>query len=411
MEVEITQNGSEIPGEIFCLQSLFPDPNSSSDEEQNPLTAYKATADPDTMYMHEAMRAPDRQKFIQAMEKEVGDQMANGNYTIVRRKDVPKGHTIFRAVWQMKRKRDIKTREVKKWKARLNLDGSSMKKGKHYDQTYAPVARWNSIRLLLSMAALHGWHTTQIDYVSAFPQAPVERELYMQLPRGFEIADAKPGEYILRLNKNVYGQKSAGRVWNQYLTNKLTKEVGFTQSKTDDCVFFKGNVVYLLYTDDSILAGPSKKEIDMVIQQIKDAKLNITVEGDIQDFLGVNIERKSDGTVHLTQPHLIDSILEDLRMVDDKVKTKSTPASSSKTLSRFPKSAPFDRSFHYRRIIGKLNYLEKGSRSDIAYIVHQCARFVQEPKEEHGQALRWLGRYLKGTRDKGKSITQTRTED
>jgi hypothetical protein len=64
-------------------------------------------------------------------------------------------------------------------------------------------------------------------------------------------------------------------------------------------------------------------------------------------------------------------------------------------------SAPFDRSFHYRRIIGKLNYLEKGSRSDIAYIVHQCARFVEDPKMEHGQALRRLGRYLKGTRNKG----------
>jgi hypothetical protein len=88
-------------------------------------------------------------------------------------------------------------------------------------------------------------------------------------------------------------------------------------------------------------------------------------------------------------------------MLDDKVKPKSTPASPSKILTRFPKSAPFDRSFHYSRIIGKLNYLEKGSRSDIAYIVHQCARFVEDPKIEHGQALRWLGRYLKGTRNKG----------
>jgi hypothetical protein len=67
MEVKITQNGSSIPGEIFCHQSLFPDSNSSSEEEQNPLTAYKATADPDTIYIHEAMRAPDRQNFIQAM--------------------------------------------------------------------------------------------------------------------------------------------------------------------------------------------------------------------------------------------------------------------------------------------------------------------------------------------------------
>jgi hypothetical protein len=74
----------------------------------------------------------------------------------------------------------------------------------------------------------------------------------------------------------------------------LTKEVGFIQSKTDDCVFLKGNVVYLLYTDDSILVGPGKKEIESVIQSIKDAKQNITVEGDIKDILGVNIERKKE---------------------------------------------------------------------------------------------------------------------
>jgi hypothetical protein len=108
------------------------------------------------MYMHEAMREPDRQEFIKAMQKEVLDQMNNGNFSLIKRVDVPEDKTILRAVWQMKRKRDIKTRAVKKWKARLNIDCSKMKYGTHYDETYAPVARWNSIRLLLSMAAIHG---------------------------------------------------------------------------------------------------------------------------------------------------------------------------------------------------------------------------------------------------------------
>jgi len=69
-----------------------------------------------------------------------------------------------------------------------------------------------------------------------------------------------------------------------------------------------------MYTDDSILAGPDPTEIDKAIQDIKDAKLDITIEGDIQDFLGVNIERRPDGSIHLTQPHLIDQVLEDLKM-------------------------------------------------------------------------------------------------
>ena len=72
---------------------------------------------------------------------------------------------------------------IKKYKARLNIDGSRMQKGIHYDQTYAPIVKWNSIRMLLSMVAVHGWHTQQIDYVVAFTKAPVERDLYMRIPK------------------------------------------------------------------------------------------------------------------------------------------------------------------------------------------------------------------------------------
>jgi hypothetical protein len=151
-----------------------------------------------------------------------------------------------------------------------------------------------------------------------------------------------------------------------------------------------------------LLAGPDKRKIDKIIEELQTkAKLAITVEGDLADFLGVNIDRRSDGTIHLTQPHLIDQILSDLRLDNDKVNTRSTPAASSKLLTRHSKSPSFDNSFNYRSVIGKLNYLEKATRSDISYAVHQCARFVSDPKIEHGEAVRWLGRYLKGTRDKG----------
>ena len=175
-------------------------------------------------------------------------------------------------------------------------------------------------------------------------------------------------------------------------------KVGFIQSKIDECVFYKGNVMYVLYTDDSILAGPNDDEINDVIQQIKNVGLNITIKGDLQDFLGVNIDRKPDGSIHLTQPHLIDQILKDLKMTDA-VKTKRILAASSKLLLWHSSSPAFDQSFDYRSVIGKLNYLEKGTRSNIAYIVHQCARFSTCPRQEHGAAIRWLARYLKGTKD------------
>ena len=134
------------------------------------------------------------------MQKEMDDQLAKGNFTLVKCTRVPKGRIILPAVWQMKQKRNIRTREIKKYKARLNIDGSKMKHGEHYDQTYAPVASWTSVRLLLALASIHGWHTTQIDYVLAFPQAPVEREIYMEIPKGFKVTDADPKEYVLKIN-------------------------------------------------------------------------------------------------------------------------------------------------------------------------------------------------------------------
>ena len=139
-------------------------------------------SDPDTMYYHQAMRQPDHEQFRTAMQKEMDDQMADGNFELVQQSKIPIGTKIFPALWQMRRKRDIKTQEVKKLKARLNFDGSRMRRGEHYDQSYAPVTSWSSIRLALAIATANNWVSTQVDYVMAFPQVPSEREVYMEIP-------------------------------------------------------------------------------------------------------------------------------------------------------------------------------------------------------------------------------------
>ena len=162
------------------------------------------------------------------------------------------------------------------------------------------------------------WHTRQVDYVLAYPQAPVERELYMKVPMGFEVPVGKAEDYLLKIHKNIYGQKQAGRVWYEYLRKRL-ESIGFKCSKEDDCVFFKGKAMYVLYTDDSILAGPYPGELDRILEEITSSGLEITSEGGIEDFLGVNIERRDDSTIHLTQPRLIDSILSDLGLLNDNV--------------------------------------------------------------------------------------------
>ncbi len=161
--------------------------------------------------------------------------------------------------------------------------------------------------------------------------------------------------------------------------------------------------MYVLYTDDSILAGPDKEELDKAVQDMRDAKLNLTVEGQLEDFLGVNINRQDDKFV-LTQPKLIQSIIEELGLDsegDRAPNIKDIPMQSSKILGRHSDSQDFDRHFHNRRIIGKLNFLADSTRGDIAYPTHHMARFVSNPKKEHGEAIKWLGRYLAGTKDKG----------
>jgi Reverse transcriptase (RNA-dependent DNA polymerase) len=202
--------------------------------------------------------------------------------------------------------RKSKTNEIYRWKSRLNIGGHKQREGFDYDQTYAPVVGWPAIRLLLTMVLIHGWHTIMIDYVQAYPQAPVERPMFMEIPKGFKANAPKGDDYVLEILRNIYGSRQAGRVWNLYLVAKL-KTIGFVQSEHDECVFYRGKAMYLLYTDDSILAGPDPKELAQITKDMQKCGLKITTEGDIEDFLGVNISRRTDGTFELTQKRLIDS--------------------------------------------------------------------------------------------------------
>ncbi len=175
-------------------------------------------------------------------------------------------------------------------------------------------------------------------------------------------------------------------------------------------MFTQGKAIYILYTDDSILTGLDLKELDKIIEDMKWVGLELTVEGDISDFLSINIQCHNDGTVYLTQTHLIDSILKELGLQAYSAKSKATPAASSKLLGHHDDAPPHDEdSFHYRRIIGKLNYLKKSTQPDISYAMHQCAHFSADPRQPHADAVKWLGRYLKGTKDKGMILKPTGT--
>jgi Reverse transcriptase (RNA-dependent DNA polymerase) len=172
----------------------------------------------------------------------------------------------------------------------------------------------------------------------------------------------------------------------------------FTQSKFNPCVLWNNWCLIVIYTDDTIITGSNEAMIDETISNIANL-FKITSEDSANNFIGVNINKGDNGKIWLTQPKLIQSLLDDLGLTD-KTKVKSTPALSSRILQQHLDSPPFNESWHYRSVIGKLNFLEKSTRPDIAYAVHQCARFASNPWYEHGKAVKHIGRYLLATKDK-----------
>ena len=121
------------------------------------------------------------------MLKEFKDHCTLQHWELEKVKRVPKGTQILDAIWVMKRKRDIKSGQVYKWKAHLNVHGGQQTNGVNFWETYAPAVNWFSICLLRAQAVMQDWHTCQIDFVLAYPQAVIETELYMKLPRGIDV--------------------------------------------------------------------------------------------------------------------------------------------------------------------------------------------------------------------------------
>jgi hypothetical protein len=143
------------------------------------------------------MRQPDREQFKGAMKKEVDAHTLNQVWELKKRSGVPKGQMVMPSVWSMKRKRGIATREIYKWKARLNIDGFKQEEGVNFWESFAPVASWSTIRMVLILALIYRWDTRQIDFVLAYTQALVECELFMSIPRGFEVEGNE--DYVLKL--------------------------------------------------------------------------------------------------------------------------------------------------------------------------------------------------------------------
>jgi hypothetical protein len=129
------------------------------------------------------------------------------------------------------------TNEIKSHKAHLNLHGRKQVYGMNYFETYAPVVTWFAIRLMIVFGIIFSLSLCQVDFVMAYPQAPIETDIYMELPQGIQVANGNSKDHVLKLLKDIHDQKQAGWVWNSFLVDKLTS-IGFQPLTINDCVFF-----------------------------------------------------------------------------------------------------------------------------------------------------------------------------
>jgi len=374
------------------------------------LMAFPASlADEDTMYLNEALKQTDKDKFLEAMIKEINDHTSRGHWRITTREEMrAKGykHKPIMAIWSFKRKRNP-FGEITKYKARLCCHGGQTIKGVHYEETFSPVVAWSTVRLMFTLSEVYNWHARQIDFVLAFPQADVRTDIYMHVPEKFKVNNGEltldenaphPSKQanVVKLIKNIYGLADASLTWHVHLKKGLL-EFGFKQSQVDPCLFLKGNMLFILYVDDGVVLCPKKREADKLIDDLKKRGYILTDEGPLAAYLGLQVERLPGNRISMKQPAFIDRIIDQCKLKDQIL--HDTPAD---TILHRDKDGPERKNdFHMRSIVGQLNYLAATTRPEIQFAVHQCARFVSEPKMSHEKAVKRIVRYLKRTRDKG----------
>jgi hypothetical protein len=187
------------------------------DRMRDPI-AFHAEMMGDIMYFHQAMQQDDALEFVKAVVNKVNDHIEHNRWQLVQRDKIPEGIEPIPTVWSMRLKHNLTTNKVTKNKSRLNLHGGKQVFGMNYFETYAPVVTWFAIAL----AVMVGLFLRQIDFIQAYPQAPIETGMHMELPLGIETRHGNSKDHVLKLLANLYGQKHAGRVWNGYMVEKLS---------------------------------------------------------------------------------------------------------------------------------------------------------------------------------------------
>ena len=335
------------------------------------------------------------------MKLEYDALISNGTWTLCSR---PPHHNIIRNKWVYKIKRKADG-SVERFKARLVAKGFDQLSGIDYTETFSPVIKPSTIRVILVLAVHFGWEIKQLDVSNAFLQGSLAEEVYMEQPQGF--IDKHNSGLVCRLHKAIYGLKQAPRAWFTRLSCFLL-DLGFVASLVDTSLFIYSHgqvhLYMLVYVDDIILTGTHPSLIAAIIGKLQQ-EFPLKDLGPLHYFLGIQVTRHNH-SIHLCQQKYISELLVKAHM--DEAKPAKTPCSSGSKLSRHD-GEPLSDPTPYRQLVGALQYCTL-TRPEIAYSVNQLCQHLHNPSTTHWTAAKRVLRYLTGSSDHGLQYTKSQLQ-
>ncbi|KAF5794275.1 putative RNA-directed DNA polymerase [Helianthus annuus] len=336
--------------------------------------------------------AKGNKEWEDAMKTEIEAIKRNNTWCLT---ELPKGKKIIGLKWIFKVKKDP-TGKITKYKARLVAKGYVQKKGIDVEEVFAPVARLETVRLILALAVKEGWKVYHLDVKSAFLNGELAEEVYVQQPVGFEVKGQE--QKVYKLNRALYGLKQAPRAWNARL-DKTLKQMGFEKCPQEHAIYKKQSGKSLLivgvYVDDLLVTGSNHKEVTIFkAQMMKEYEMSDL--GLLSYYLGIEVEQ-SEGSMTISQTSYAKRIIEAAGMGD--CNAAMYPMEPKLKLTKDEDGESVNET-QFRSLVGSLRYLLH-TRPDLAFSVGVVSRFMQTPKVSHLKALKQILRYVKGTLNYG----------
>ncbi|CAA7013624.1 unnamed protein product [Microthlaspi erraticum] len=336
--------------------------------------------------------AKESKSWMAACEDEINSIVKNKTWTLV---DLPVGAKPIGLKWVFKLKRNSDG-SINKHKARLVAKRYVQRYGIDFEEVFAPVARIETIRLLISLAATNGWEIHHLDVKTAFLHGELKETVYVTQPEGF--IEKGSEDKVYKLSRALYGLRQAPRAWNDKL-NQILRDLQFKRCSKEPSVYRKKvnqeTLLLAVYIDDLFVTGTSL----IIIEEFKremSSKFEMSDLGRLTYYLGIEVQQDSEG-ITLSQRRYAMKILEEAGMMS--CNPVNTPMEAGLKLSKATEEKDIDATA-YRKNVGCLRYLLH-TRPDLSYCVGVLSRYMQNPKESHEAAMKQCLRYLRGTTNLG----------